>query len=134
MHPDPDPDPYNSMFPNYKESVFYETISPRNHPVVAEIEQSQKSVDSMVDNPNYSVPFPLSYRPLDTTLEEVSTPPPLPRPLRSRMGATGMDMVSNECYSVPSSTEGEREDEQLRSLTVTAGPRRPSYYTAIQIN
>lgn len=101
------------MFPNFKENSFYESITPRNHP---EIEQSVKSIESMVDNPNYSVPFPLSYHPLDTTQEEVSTPPPLPRiaprVMKSRIGASTIDMVDNECYSVPSASQGSDTEEQ----------------------
>jgi hypothetical protein len=82
------------LIPTLKESSLYESISPRNQ----EIEQSVKSIDSMVENPNYSVPFTLSYQPLDTTSEEPSTPTISVSP---QMRVSTINMMENECYRTP---------------------------------
>ncbi len=58
----------------------------------------------MVENPTYSVPFTLSYQPLDTMSEEGSTPPPL-LSVAPQVGASSIDMMDNECYSVPSGSQ-----------------------------
>lgn len=86
------------MFRSYKESGFYESITPRSPDML------EKSVDSMVENPIYSVPFPVSYEPLNNVSELLLDPgdeePPL---LTPALGASSIDMVDNECYSSPSS-------------------------------
>jgi len=81
----------------------------------------------MVDNPNYSVPFTLSYQPLDTNCEEPLTPSPLA--LHSAVPqarASCIDMVDNECYSVPSISQSldPTSDEMERAMTASHRSRR----------
>ena len=81
------------MFRSYKESGFYESITPRSPDI-----ELEKSIDSMVENPIYSIPFPVSYQPLNN-ISELEEPPLL----SPALGASSIDMVDNECYSIPSS-------------------------------
>ena len=61
----------------------------------------------MVENPNYSVPFPLSYQPLNTMSEEPLTPTFLPAAPQARVSS--INMMDNECYSTPSCYENSKE-------------------------
>ena len=62
----------------------------------------------MVENPTYNIPFPLAYHPLDASMKHI----PVPSLLRmtSMAGASSIDMVDNECYSVPSTTHSDQSN------------------------
>jgi len=117
------------LFPGSNRSTFGESLNNRST-MTTEVEQSIKSVDSMMDNPTYSVPLP----PIDYHAVRIypqrSQPKPYGNPSSAvsknyfTKGVGAIDMVDNECYSVPSSMSGQAELEQ----SLVAGQLHPMEY------
>ena len=90
--------------------------------LTTDIEQSIKSVDSMVDNPTYSVPLPpidyhaVSIFPQRSQTKPYRTPSIAAAASKNQnhliKGVSAIDLVDNECYSVPSSMSGQDDLEQ----------------------
>ena len=73
----------------------------------------EQSVDSMVDNPTYSVPFPTDYHSVKPFPKRNPFPPILAMSSLTT-GASCIDMVDNECYRMPSSQN--RQDDMEQNL------------------
>ena len=81
----------------------------------SDIEQSTKSVDSMIDNPTYCVPFPVDYH----SIKIYRNPLPPIFSMNSQIkGATNsINMVENECYTLPSLNERDEIEQNLADET-----------------
>ncbi len=111
------------LYPANKRSTFIDSMNNRST-VTTDLEQSIRSVDSMVDNPTYSVPFP---QPVDYHAVSIYPPqrnsPKLAYSIPTHSspmnflskGVSAIDMVDNESYSVPSSSLT-GQDEMEHSL------------------
>lgn len=103
--------PRRNVAPSHKESGYYE-------PVNVVDENSLNSQDSMVDNPTYSIPFPVSQRSFFQTLPHqqqqqqlqiYATPHHNPGP--------AINMVNNECYSTSATHDPDLETSVIDSFT-----------------
>ena len=110
---------YCRFFPGSKRSTFTDSMNPRSTGTT-DIEQSTKSVDSMVDNPTYCVPFPVDYHEVSIYPQKKPHPPVFPMNSLTK-GVSSIDMVDNECYCVPSSLSGRDDMEQ----SLVAGQQFP---------
>ena len=110
---------YRRFFPGSKRSTFTDSMNPRSTGTT-DIEQSTKSVDSMVDNPTYCVPFPVDYHEVSIYPQKKTHPPVFPMNSLTK-GVSSIDMVDNECYCVPSSLSGRDDMEQ----SLVAGQQFP---------
>lgn len=112
--------------PSTKESGYYEPINPISD------DDSIRSTDSMVDNPTYSVPFPVGQprpllgqpRPPLPPIPIESPPPVQAGTVREAEGTSGdINMVDNECYRAPGSAE-----EMEISLSQSFSNKLPNDY------